>query len=68
MHFQICPRCRFRSYELLQTHSHCINCNYSPDFDIEPQLPIPQWATEAFNTAELLAAQQRRKEAPQGLR
>lgn len=24
-----CPRCGERSYEILQTHSHCFNCLYS---------------------------------------
>lgn len=30
-----CPRCGERSYEKLQTHSHCLNCLYSEDFSIE---------------------------------
>ena len=24
-----CPRCKFKSFERLKTHSHCVNCNYS---------------------------------------
>lgn len=29
-----CPRCESKSYEILATHSHCIDCLYSPDLSI----------------------------------
>jgi hypothetical protein len=28
-----CPRCGDRKLEVLRTHSHCLECNYSPDVD-----------------------------------
>ena len=34
MYFNKCPRCGDQSYELLETHAHCINCNFSPEQDI----------------------------------
>ena len=31
--FEWCPRCETGGLEKLPTHSHCLNCNYSPDFE-----------------------------------
>jgi len=28
-----CPRCGERAYEKLKTHSHCVECFYSPALD-----------------------------------
>ena len=28
-----CPRCGDHKLEVLRTHSHCLECNYSPDVD-----------------------------------
>lgn len=28
-----CPRCGSHALEVLLTHSHCLECNYSPDTD-----------------------------------
>lgn len=28
-----CPRCGSRSFEHLESYSHCIECLYSPDFN-----------------------------------
>lgn len=28
-----CPRCGEHKLEVLRTHSHCLECNYSPDVD-----------------------------------
>lgn len=33
MFFTDCPRCGDHRYEILETHSHCAECNYSPDHD-----------------------------------
>ena len=33
MFFINCPRCGDHRYEILETHSHCTECNYSPDHD-----------------------------------
>ncbi len=46
-----CPRCTERSYEVLRTHSYCINCNYSSDVMNRESmstnnLPIPEWAAK----------------------
>lgn len=41
---QTCPRCSYRSYEVLRNHSYCCSCNYSPDFvDYTQELSIPDW-------------------------
>jgi hypothetical protein len=31
MSIEFCPRCGERSYEILRTHSYCINCSYFPE-------------------------------------
>jgi predicted nucleic-acid-binding Zn-ribbon protein len=46
MNFLPCPRCGLRSYEKLKTHDHCVNCNYSSEFYIEPIAVIPDWAKQ----------------------
>ena len=28
-----CPRCWESGYQIFSTHSYCVDCNYSPDFD-----------------------------------
>ena len=33
MYLNKCPRCGGIAFEHLGNHSHCINCNYSPDID-----------------------------------
>ena len=33
MFFSQCPRCGDQSYELLESHVHCVGCNFSPDQD-----------------------------------
>ncbi len=30
-----CPRCGFCTLENLVTHSHCLECTYSPEYDSE---------------------------------
>lgn len=27
----LCPRCEAEGYEILETYSHCIECNYFPE-------------------------------------
>ena len=48
MGFAKCPRCGFRGYEMLATHSYCIDCNYSPDLDPSKEVEIPDWAIKAI--------------------
>ena len=48
MWFSICPRCSERGLEILETHSFCVNCNFSPDFEEVSQPLIPSWALEAL--------------------
>lgn len=31
--FDVCPRCGELGLEHLETHSYCVECNYSPDLD-----------------------------------
>lgn len=35
MEFEECPRCQFRAYEVLETHSYCVSCDYSPDLEYD---------------------------------
>jgi hypothetical protein len=43
--FGRCPRCTAYAYEYLRTHSYCVNCNYSPDYEYtEPD--VPKYAIE----------------------
>jgi ribosomal protein L37E len=39
-----CHRCGDRCYEILETHSHCPACLYSPDLDERFEPSIPTWA------------------------
>ncbi|MBI2712578.1 MAG: hypothetical protein HYX41_06985 [Bdellovibrio sp.] len=34
MSIRFCPRCGEKTYEVLQSHSYCINCSYFPE-DVE---------------------------------
>lgn len=47
MRFARCPRCNFKSYEILATHSHCVDCSYSPDLDRDLAVEVPDWAIKA---------------------
>ena len=48
MYFLTCPRCDESGYEVLNTYSHCVGCNYSPTLD-EPYTPtVPEWALTAI--------------------
>lgn len=47
----LCNRCGEYAYEKLASHSHCVNCNYSPNADEdnwEDVAAIPLWALEAI--------------------
>lgn len=39
-----CPRCTCRSFEVLRSHSHCVNCNYSPTLEEDYKPEVPDWA------------------------
>ena len=39
-----CPRCGANGFEILSTHSYCIDCNYCPSVDENYELPLPEWA------------------------
>ena len=45
-----CPRCGDKGLERLNTHSYCINCNYSTEEleDRPKAISVPDWAIEAF--------------------
>lgn len=52
MNFTFCPRCDSRAYQILKTHSFCIECNYSPTLDgAEDEPLIPAWALESLRNA-----------------
>lgn len=43
MFFNRCTRCGDASLEHLSTHSHCYNCNYSPEiYESEQEQKIPK--------------------------
>jgi hypothetical protein len=46
-----CPRCDHYALETLRTHSHCLNCNYSPDCDSLKQSydVVPNWVIPHLN-------------------
>ncbi len=48
MNFLCCPRCGENGYEILQTYSHCVACNYSPTLDEPYTRDIPEWALQAI--------------------
>ena len=45
-----CPRCNSRSYEILTSYAHCIQCNYFSDEYEEAIAIIPKWAIEAVRS------------------
>ncbi|MGK5083093.1 hypothetical protein WDW37_07280 [Bdellovibrionota bacterium FG-1] len=49
MRFSTCPRCGDQGYERLSSHDYCVSCDYSPDFDMTVDLPIPFWAQKAVD-------------------
>jgi hypothetical protein len=55
--FRLCPRCNERGYDCMDTHSICVNCNYSPTLDPvitfghDYGFQIPLWALEAVKNA-----------------
>lgn len=44
MYASICPRCGNSSLEQLPSHSHCWDCNFSPEIDLE----IRMWRKSEF--------------------
>lgn len=48
MSIHYCPRCGEESFEKLRTHSHCLQCNFSPDLD-DPyeKEPVMNWVVKA---------------------
>ncbi len=52
MYFDNCPRCGFRAYETLSTHSHCIDCGFGAVHDVEAVEQIPQWALDFLESTE----------------
>ena len=49
IYFSACPRCNEKSFEVLKTYGHCVQCNYFTDEDIEASPAIPKWAKDAVN-------------------
>ena len=50
-----CNRCGWNGYENLKTHSHCTNCNFSPEADDvsgNSYAVIPDWAIRALESSE----------------
>lgn len=43
-----CPRCLDESLEELRTHSHCINCLYSPQLEESEAPKLPQVSVREF--------------------
>ncbi len=58
-----CPRCGGYSLERLQTHSHCLECNYSPDLDYRSDSPaVPKWALDAVKEMKSTIPQETEEE------
>lgn len=62
-----CPRCGDRSFEILNTHSHCYSCNFTPEIyaaDFHQSdgddLPIPKWVMEFLSSVDSSTAENRR--------
>lgn len=49
-YFETCPRCGDGGFERLSTHSHCVGCNYSEEFNADALGAIPPWVTEALKS------------------
>ena len=48
-----CPRCGEHKLEVLRTHSHCWECNYSPDIDGNIRVSKERRKTKTFsNTSQ----------------
>lgn len=54
--FAGCPRCGAEAYEQLRTHCLCLNCNFSPDLDLDLPMSVPIWAIEALQENQTDAA------------
>lgn len=50
MRLSKCPKCKTHAYEVLSTHSYCLECNFSPDF-IEKENSILNWALKEIRDA-----------------
>ncbi|MCB0390954.1 MAG: hypothetical protein KDD58_06680 [Bdellovibrionales bacterium] len=48
MYTNQCPRCGCISFEHLSTHSHCYNCNYSPEEDYR----LSKWRELEFKSSQ----------------
>jgi ribosomal protein L37E len=47
--FTNCPRCGSGSYETLETHSHCIQCNFSEERSLEAIASDTKYLKEAMD-------------------
>lgn len=55
-----CPRCGLGGLEILSTHAHCVNCNYTEIFDSGEMLSLPDWVV-AFMSGLRKKKQKKRK-------
>ena len=47
--FTNCPRCGSASYETLETHSHCVQCNFSEERSLEAIASDSKYLKEAMD-------------------
>jgi ribosomal protein L37E len=47
--FSNCPRCGSGSYETLETHSHCVQCNFSEERSLEAIASDTKYLKEAMD-------------------
>ena len=51
-YFQTCPRCGEGGLEHLETHSHCVNCNYFHHKASDELYSIPDWVIQALENGK----------------
>ena len=59
-YFQTCPRCHEGGLEVLQTHAHCVNCNYEEIFGSDEICAIPEWVHEILARRKICSRNNKR--------
>ena len=52
--FSYCPRCGQKGYDVLRTHSYCVECNFCPDLDDYDRV-VPKWVKYRIVDSETFA-------------
>ena len=57
--FRKCPRCNEVAYEKLATHACCLQCNYSPDFEVPDDPNNIIWAARYLKSLDRISEKER---------